>query len=88
METSDNNDKNDNDNKKIIDNRHDDEMSTSVVSIGQLSELHHQRTAVNLKNMQKKFNYLLYAYFPLALGVLIMACMWSDIAGMFVCSSQ
>lgn len=80
METS-NNNYNNKDNKKIIDNRRDDVMSTSIVSVGQLSELHHQRTAVNLKNMQKKFNYLLYAYFPLALGVLIMSCMWSDIAG-------
>ena len=88
METSNDNDNNNKDNNKIIDNRHDDEMPTSLVSIGQLSELHHQRTAVNLKNMQKKLNYLLYAYFPLALGVLIMACMWSDIAGMFMCMSQ
>ena len=80
METS-NNNYNNKDNQKIIDNRRDDVMSTSIVSVGQLSELHHQRTAVNLKNMQFFFNYLLYAYFPLALGVLIMSCMWSDIAG-------
>lgn len=85
METSNNNEYNNNkENKKIIDNRHDDEMSASLVSVGQLSELHHQRTAVSLKNMQKKFNYLLYAYFPLALGVLIMSCMWSDIAGVSI----
>jgi len=68
------------DNKKKIDNTHDD-LSNSMASVGQLSEMHHQRTAVDLKSLQKTYNYLLFAFLPLALGVLVMASMWSDIAG-------
>ena len=45
------------DNKKKIDNTHDD-LSNSMASVGQLSEMHHQRTAVNLKGLQKTYNYL------------------------------
>lgn len=52
-----------------------------AVSIGALSDLHHQSTAMELIGLQVWHAQILKVYFPICICVIIMSCMWAFIVG-------
>jgi len=63
-------------------NKHfDGSNSQRAVSMGALSDMHHQSTAIELIGLQKWHKYTLYVWIPLIFAIIIMSCMWADIVG-------
>lgn len=54
---------------------------SNALSLGALSDMHHQRTAYDLQGIQKWFRFLILLYIPICLGILIMSCEWANIVG-------
>ena len=55
--------------------------SKRAVSVGALSDLHHQSTAMELIGLQKWHAIILKFYFPLIIAIIVMSCMWAYIVG-------
>lgn len=59
----------------------DTSHSQRAVSMGALSDLHHQSTAMELVGLQKWHKWILWVYLPLCVAIIVMSCMWADIVG-------
>jgi hypothetical protein len=60
---------------------YDSNQSGRAVSVGALSDMQHQTTAMELVGLQKWHGYILRFYIPICVAIILMSCMWADIIG-------